>query len=115
MTVSITLKTNHKGLGTTRVAGDEYVVDAVCNITSYTALGEVITASKLGLSSVHAVMLTGSEKPATYALAIELDTSGDYASGSSFQITATNLDGTNAATSATADVGTVRIRAYGLI
>ena len=39
--------------------GDEYCVDAVIDITSYTANGEEILATSLGLTSVTAVVITG--------------------------------------------------------
>ena len=59
MTPTVTLLANHKGITTPRVMGDEYVVDAVVDITSYTANGEALTASQFGLSSINAVMVTG--------------------------------------------------------
>ena len=70
MTHTVTLLANHKGITTPRVMGDEYVVDAVVDITSYTANGEVFTASQFGLDSITAVSVTG----------ISVDTiSGGYA------------------------------------
>tara|TARA_R100000005_G_scaffold96444_2_gene83385 strand:+ start:782 stop:1138 length:357 start_codon:yes stop_codon:yes gene_type:complete len=116
MTHTVTVIENHKGLTASKVAGEEYLVDAKINITSYTAGGEVITASSLGLSSIHAVLITGQEKgvgASGFLATIELDTSGDYASSSTFQIVATDFDGTNAAASATDDIGMVRVRVYG--
>jgi hypothetical protein len=59
MTATVTLLANHKGITTPRVVGDEYVVDAVVDITSYTTNGEALTASQFGLSSINAVVVTG--------------------------------------------------------
>ena len=118
MAHTVTILADHKGYTAPHVAGDEYYVDAKINITSYTANGEVINASSLGLSSVNAVMITGQEKGvgnSGFLATVELDTSGDLASGSTFQIVATDFDGTNAAASASDDVGMVRVRVYGLI
>lgn len=118
MTHTVTILADHKGYTAPHVSGDEYYVDAKINITSYTAGGEVISASSLGLSSVNAVMITGQEKgvgASGFLATVELDTSGDLASGSTFQIVATDFDGTNAAASGSDDVGMVRVRVYGLI
>ena len=118
MTHTVTILADHKGYTAPHVSGDEYYVDAKINITSYTAGGEVISASDLGLSSVNAVMITGQEKgvgPAGFLATVELDTAGDLASSTTFQIVATDFDGTNAVASGTDDIGMVRVRVYGLI
>jgi len=115
---TVTILADHKGFTAPHVSGDEYYVDAKINIDDYTANGEVISASSLGLSSVNAVMITGQEKGvgnAGFLATVELDTSGDLASSSTFQIVATDFDGTNAAASASDDIGMVRVRVYGLI
>lgn len=116
MTATVTLVGDHKGITRPKAVGDEYVVDANINITSYTANGEVILATSLGLSTLHAVCITGQEKGvgnAGFLASIELSATGSYASSSSFQIVATDFDGTNAAASATDDIGVVRVRAWG--
>jgi len=118
VTHTVTILADHKGYTAPNVSGAEYYVDAKINITAYTANGEVISASSLGLSSVNAVMITGQEKGvgnAGFLATVELDTSGDLASSSTFQIVATDFDGTNAAASANDDIGMVRVRVYGLI
>ena len=115
MTHTVTLIQNHKGLTASKVAGEEYLVDAKVNITSYTAGGEVITASSLGLSSIHAVLITGCETASNVALqrfVVEMDTSGDYASSASFQLVGT-VASSGAASSTGGDLGMVRVRAYG--
>lgn len=115
MVNAVTILPSHKGYTVPRVMDSEYCVDAVCDVTSYTANGEVVNASQFGLSTINAVSVLGLEKPATYAVVAEVGTTGKYASGSSFQLAATNLDGTNAASSATADIGAVRLRVWGQI
>lgn len=118
MTHTVTIVANHKGYTRPRVSGDEYLIDANINITSYTAGGEVISASSLGLATITAVIITGQEKGvgnSGFLATTELDSSGDLASTSTFQIVATDFDGTNAAASATDDVGVVRVRVYGTI
>ena len=70
MAHSVTLLADHKGNARPKVVGDEYVVDAYIDITSYTANGETITAASLGLSEVSCVVVSG----------ISVDTiSGGYA------------------------------------
>ena len=41
MTATVTLIADHKGVTTPRVMGDEYVVDAFVDITSYTAIFQI--------------------------------------------------------------------------
>jgi len=116
LTHTVTIVANHKGYARPRVSGDEYVVDANIDITSYTSGGEVITATSLGLSSITAVIITGQEKGVGntgFLATTELSSAGDLASSSSFQIVATDFDGTNAVASASDDVGVVRVRVFG--
>jgi len=118
MTNVVTILEDHLGLSAGPVVqGHEYRVDATLNITAYTAGGEVITASSLGLNSVTAVVITGLEKglgTTGYVVAIETDTAGAYASSSSFQVVATDLDGTNVE-AGTDDLGMVRVRVWGSV
>ena len=58
MAHTVTLVANHKGFTRPRVLGDEYVVDASIDITSYTTGGEVITASSLGLKTINCAFIT---------------------------------------------------------
>tara|TARA_Y100000114_G_scaffold38055_1_gene33663 strand:+ start:1882 stop:2232 length:351 start_codon:yes stop_codon:yes gene_type:complete len=116
MTHTVTLLANHKGITSPRVVGDEYVVDANINITSYTEDGEVITAASLGLDTITAVVLTGAETASGVALerfVVELSTAGEYASSSSFKLVGTTAS--SGAESANSDLGMLRIRAYGNI
>ena len=59
MAHTVTLIADHKGFTNPKVVGDEYVVDAFIDITSYTANGEEILASKFGLSTITCVCVTG--------------------------------------------------------
>lgn len=118
MTHTVELVKDHKGFTGPKAIGDEYVVDALININPYTAGGETVLLSALGLDSVTAVTITGMEKPvgnAGYVVAIGNTATGGYHNnGDSTSITflATDLDGTNAA-AGTDDIGIIRIRAYG--
>ncbi len=59
MAHTVTLLADHKGYTKPKAVGDEYVVDAVIDITSYTANGEEILASKFGLSTITCVVVSG--------------------------------------------------------
>lgn len=121
MTHETTILADHKGMTTPKVSGDEYYVDAVVDITAYTAGGEVITATELGLSSITQVLVTGREAPTSGADIIvdnvfpEVSAAGAYESGGSFKLHSTIAStGAITATNATT-INMVRIRAYGLI
>jgi hypothetical protein len=117
---TVTLLADHKGVAAPRVVGDEYVVDAVIDITSYTANGEQISASSLGLSTITCVLVSGiSVDTISGGYAVSMITpevlsgaanGGKYAANSNteFQIHAP-------AASNTDNIGEIRIRAYGLI
>ena len=120
MAHTVTLLADHKGVSAPKVVGYEYVVDAVVDITSYTANGEQISASSLGLSTITCVLVSGisvdtiSGGYAVSMIAPEVlsgaANGGKYAAASSteFQIHAP-------AASNTDNIGEIRIRAYGLI
>lgn len=119
MTHTVELVKDHKGFTGPKAVGDEYVVDALIDITEYTANGEAVLISALGLDSITAVSITGHEKPlgnAGYVVSIQCTQDGLYhSSGNSTSITflATDLNGTNAQAGTDDDLGKVRIRAYG--
>jgi len=114
MAATVTISADHRGVSRPKVVGDEYVVNAVISISSYTTGGESITAAQLGLSSITSVTITGLQQPATYLVSAEIDGSGDYATDA-VQLFSTDLDGTNAETTSTTAVGAVRVRVSGLI
>ena len=79
----------------TTVFGNKVIKIASIDVTSYTTGGEVISASSLGLSAIESAIVCGQELPATVTIVAETDTSGDYASGSSFHLFSVDLDGTD--------------------
>ena len=101
MTHTVTLVADHKGFTKPRANGDEYMVDAVIDIT----------ASSLGLSQITQVMVTGAEQLTHSAHAV-LSTTGAYESVSSFKLAL--VDGPTQ-TAGTGDEGTVRVRVFGLL
>tara|TARA_Y100000592_G_scaffold101172_1_gene186358 strand:+ start:4612 stop:4968 length:357 start_codon:yes stop_codon:yes gene_type:complete len=115
MAHTITLLADHLGSTRPRVCGTEYVVDAVIDITSYTAGGEAIDTTSLGLATVSAVVITG-QTEATQSAHIECTDAGLYGNadasdntdGSKFTIicTASGSEGSG-------DLQGVRIRAFG--
>tara|TARA_Y100000401_G_scaffold18271_1_gene12366 strand:- start:4451 stop:4810 length:360 start_codon:yes stop_codon:yes gene_type:complete len=59
MAHTVTLLADHLGSDKPRVAGNEYCVDAVVDITSYTANGEEVLATSFGLSTINCVVVSG--------------------------------------------------------
>jgi len=117
--VTVTLIADHKGFTGPKVVGDEYYVDALCNVTAYTTGGEVVTAASLGLSSINQVLITGRQESASNVIVdsvhTEVGTTGDYESNTSFKLHAT-IKSTGAATgSGATTVKMVRVRVYGLL
>ena len=118
MTHTVSILEDHKGITAPRVSGDEYFVDAVIDITSYTANGETILGSSLGLGRINAVIVTGVSTDTIsggYSVSvISAETGagqaqgGKYLSGSSFQINVPAAGNTD-------NVGEIRVRVYGLI
>ena len=116
MAATVTILADHKGITAPRAVGDEYVVDANIEITSYTEDGEIITAASLGLSTITAVTITGCEVASGVALdrfVVDLSATGAYESGSSFGLVGTVAS--SGAESANSDLGFVRVRVWGLI
>ena len=112
---------DHKGFSKPKAVGDEYMVDVALDITSHVAAGATIDAERLGLKTVHAVIITGYEGRAFSANVLigqgaqTPDIAGNYESATSFKVVVTNLDGTNATAAANdADVGcALRLRVFG--
>ncbi len=112
---------DHKGFTKPKAIGDEYMVDVALDITSHVAAGAEITATSLGLKTIHAVLITGYEGRAFSANVLigaggaTPDVAGNYESATSFKVVVTNLDGTNATAAANdADVGcALRLRVFG--
>lgn len=100
------------------MAGEEYIVDATIDISTYTALGEVVTASELGLSFINCVLITGrqviSGKTLNNVVAEIAELTGLYAANTSFKLVST-LASTGAVGVADGTTGAVRLRVYGQI
>jgi len=110
---SVTLLADHKGVTAPKVVGDEYVVDALIDVTSIVAAGSVIPASALGLSSIHCVSIAGSDNANGLLATVEVSATGAYESGTSFALMFTSLDGTNATLANDGNGGSVRVRVWG--
>ena len=104
---------DHKGFTKPRANGDEYMVDALVDVSSIVAAGSVIPASAFGLSSITAVVITGHDNANGLQPQIECSATGDYESNSSIALMFTSLDGTNATAANDANGGSVRMRVYG--
>ncbi len=119
MAHTVTILADSKGYTRPRVSGDEYVVDAVIDITSYTANGEEITATSLGLSTINCVIVSGisvdtltggyeARMIAPEVLSGAANGGKYHASQSVFQIHAKEASNTD-------NIGEIRVRVWGLI
>ncbi len=119
MAVTVTLIPDHKGFTGPKVMGDEYYVDALCNVTAYETGGVVVNASALGLSSITQVLITGREESASNVIVdsvhAEVSATGDYESNTSFKLHATIMSTGGATANAATTVNMVRVRVYGLL
>lgn len=114
---------DHKGFSKPKAVGDEYMVDVALDITDSGAsagTGMEIDAEKLGLKTVHAVIITGYEGRAFSANVLigaggaNPDVAGNYESATSFKVVFSALDGTNASVGNNADVTcALRLRVFG--
>ena len=117
MANTVTLLADHKGFTRPRVVGDEYMVDASIDITSYGA-PETVTAASLGLSRINRAMIVeigGGQQQHSFNLVggpdnknnlyIEVNVE-DNTSGKEAELAGSNtsLDGTP-----------IKVRVYGLI
>ena len=113
---TVTVLADHKGVTAPKAVGDEYVVDAVIDVTSHVAAGAVIPASQFGLSTIHCATSCGTEGGNTRLAGIEVSATGGYESSTSIALIFTSLDGTNATVADDGDpTCAVRVRVYGLI
>ena len=110
---TVTLLEDHKGVSRPKAVGDEYVVDALVDVTSIVATGSIIPASDFGLSTITAAMITGYDNANGVQPQIECSATGAYESTTSLALMFTALDGTNATLSNDANGGSVRVRVYG--
>lgn len=121
MAHTVTLLADHKGYTKPRVNGDEYMVDALIEITAYVQTGIVVTASSLGLKTLTQVHLAGDEQigQVPYVSISALGNYADYAAGPpviNIDSQFTLILSTGAAELAgVLDEGMVRVRAYGIL
>lgn len=113
---TVTLLADHKGVTLPKAVGDEYVVDAVIDVSKVVAAGSVIPASALGLSSIHCVTICGDDNPnnSTNDIAIKavISATGAYESATSFALKHTTM-ATGTTLSNDANGGSVRVRVWG--
>ena len=112
---TVTLLADHKGYTKPRAIGDEYMVDALVDVSSIVAAGSVIPASAFGLTQITTAMITGHDNANALQPQIECSATGSYESVSSLALMFTSLDGTNATASNDANGGSVRMRVYGIL
>lgn len=113
---TVSLLPDHKGMTLPKVVGDEYVVDALIDVTSVVAAGSVIPASALGLTTVHCVTICGNDNPNNstndIAVKVEISATGGYESSTSFALMFTTMS-TGTTLSNDANGGSVRVRVWG--
>jgi hypothetical protein len=111
---TVTLLADHKGNTRPKAIGDEYVVDALVDVTSHLAAGAVITAGELGLKTIHCATICGSEGANAHVPSILTSATGTYASTTTIALMFTALDGTNATVANDGDPAcAVRLRVWG--
>ena len=115
MTHTITFLDDHKGNTKPKAVGDEYVVDVCVDSTNLPTGGVVVTATECGLSTVSCVTVTGAENGNHYKIVPEITAeTGAYESASSFKLHYAD-DLSSGSTTSDTNVGSVRVRVWGLI
>ena len=111
---TVTLLADHKGIARPKVVGDEYVVNALVDVTSHLAAGAVITAAEFGLSTIHCATICGSEGANAHVPSLLTTATGAYSSTTTIALMFTALDGTNATVANDGDPAcAVRLRVWG--
>jgi len=82
MAHTVSILTDHKGTARPRVNGDEYMVDAMVDISTYIAGGVTLLASEFGLATIHSIAITGIQNMTFYPF-IQTDAAGAYESNTS--------------------------------
>ncbi len=113
---TVTLLADHKGQTRPRVNGDEYMVDAFIDVSTYDASGVVISASKFGLNTINSISHTGTSNVKFYPTFSISGTDGSYTSASS--VTMFLIDALQATPAEVGDGGThsgmqFRLRVFG--
>lgn len=112
--VSVTLLADHKGFVKPRANGDEYMVDALIDMGTYSNGGLTVNATSLGLSQITQVVVTGQDSVIGLVVP-EISATGAYASVDSFVLNV--IIGNSGANTegGSVDYGSVRVRVYGLL
>lgn len=121
LTFTVTILPDHKGFARPKAVGDEYVVDALINVTEYATGGLQVTAASLGLNTITQVICAGDEELGQIPF-VQITANGnycDYAAGppvvhQDTKFTIKYSTG-SAELSSTSDEGTIRVRVYGTI
>ena len=118
MAHTVTLLADHKGVARPKVSGDEYVVDAVIDITTYVNGlngGNIITAESLGLSTITSAHITGQESITFTGTIMCSAGTGAYSSSSQFVLLVQELLQATPAEESNGDTTTYsfRERVYG--
>ncbi len=113
---TVSLLADHKGFTKPRANGDEYMVDALLDVSTYDASGVVLNASNFGLKTITAVSHTGTSNVKFYPTFVISGTDGSYTSATSF--TMLIVDALQATPAEVADGGThsgmqFRLRVFG--
>jgi len=115
---TVNLLADHKGLTRPSVVGDEYMVDAIIDVSTYDASGVVLSASDFGLSTITSICNTGIANVLFYPTFVISGTTGAYTSASS--VTMLIVQNLQATPAEVADGGThsgmqFRVRVHGNI
>ena len=118
MAHTVTLLADHKGVTRPKVSGDEYVVDAVIDITTYVNGlngGNIITAESLGLSTITSAHITGQESITFTGTIMCSAGTGAYSSSSQFVLLVQELLQATPAEESNGSTTTYsfRVRVYG--
>ena len=113
---TVALLADHKGFTKPRANGDEYMVDALIDVSTYDASGVVMSASKFGLSTINSISHTGTSNVLFYPTFVVSGTDGSYTSADS--VTMLLVQALQATPAEVADGGThsgmqFRVRVFG--
>ena len=90
MAHTISILADYKGVTSPKVNGDEYMVDAMVDISTYIAGGVTLLASEFGLATIHSIAITGIGNMAFYPF-IQIDSAGAYESNTSAKMVVINV------------------------
>ncbi len=117
MAHTVTLLADHKGYTRPRVMGDEYMVDASIDITTYSA-PEVVTAASLGLSRINRAMIVeigGGQQRHSFNLVSNADNRNNLYIEVNVEDNTSGKEAELAGSDGSLDGTPIIIRVYGLI